>query len=158
MPDAVAVDIAKKVVTFLQGESFSVAISPERSYADWEMELKDAGTLHVDVVAVTTEQKIQLATRGKSRFEVPIDIAIRQKFDVDNQDEDTGRLKLAAVDALMYLTEEVYAAMTQHRLSDALSSIWQETKILVAPEREALRTRRQFTSVVRIHFEGYKPI
>lgn len=158
MPDAVAVAIAKEVTAHLEGETYSVAITPERSYADWELALTDNGTLHVDVVAVTTEQKHELAARGpgKTRFTVPVDIAIRKRFDTLDEVESTGRINLEEIDALMLLTEEIYESLIQQRLTDSLSSIWQETKIVVAPDRECLKNNRQFLSVVRVTFEAHK--
>lgn len=157
MPDAVPVEIAKQVTAYIDGETYSVAFTPERSYADWELELKDNDTLHVDVVVVTTEQKYNAATRGgKAMLEVPIDIAIRKRFGTDAKSESTGRIDIEEIDALMLLTEEIHTSMFQNRLSDPLSSIWKDSKLLVAPDRDALRTKSQFTSVTRVTFEGYK--
>jgi hypothetical protein len=158
MPDAVSVEIAKDLTTYLAGQSFSISIDPERSYADWDLELKDSDTLHVDVVAVTTEQKHELAARGKARFEVPVDIAIRKRFGTTSQVESTGRINLDEVDELVYLTEEVYDSLIQQRLPTDLASVWLETKIVVSPDRESLRERRQFMSIVRVTFERHKVI
>lgn len=158
MNDAVSVQIAKQVTTYLDSIPFVLEIFPERSYADWELELKDSDTLHVDVVAVTTDQKFEMASRGMSRFEIPVDIAIRKRFGTADQHEDTGRIDLDKIDELVLLTQQIYESMTQQRLPDELCSVWRETKILVAPDVEALRTKRQFTGVVRVTFEAHKPI
>ncbi len=96
MADAVAVSVANAVVSYLEAAGTTTAIEPERSYADWELALEDAETLHVDVAVVTSELKVDLIAQKMMRFTVPVDVAIRKRFGTDKQDDDTGRIDLAA--------------------------------------------------------------
>lgn len=160
MPEAVSVSVAKGVLAMLAAATLSKTISPERSYADWEMllELAEEDGLRVDVVAVTTEQKTDLSSRGSSQFLIPIDIAVRRKFGVDRQDDDTGRIEIAEIDALCLLVQEIHELFTPLRLVDFTAGVWQENRILVCPIKEHLRLNRQFTGIVRVTFRVDKDV
>ncbi len=158
MADAIAVSVANAVVSYLAAAGTTTSIDPERSYADWELALEDAETLHVDVALVTSELGIGLSARGMERFVVPVDVAIRKRFGTDKQDDDTGRIDLANIDELMLLTQEVFEAFLPHRLTTFTDAVWESTKVLVAADRDMLRTARQFTSVIRVTFVVNKAI
>ena len=155
---AVSVSIAEAVKAMLASAAISQAIAPERSYADWELALDGGDALHIDVVAVTTEQKIELSSRGTNRFLVPVDIAVRKRLGPDKQDDDTGRIKVDEVDALCLLVEEIHELFAPHRLTDFDTGIWQENKILVCPLLAHLKTMRQFTGIVRVTFRVDKAV
>jgi hypothetical protein len=154
MSDAAPVTVAKAVTAELAAASLSQEFEPERSYADWDLPLEDSDRLHVDVVIVTTEQKSKLDTRSGLNYLVPIDIAIRKRFSQGQQDDDTGRVNIDDIDALMLLTDEIHRLFIPRRLTTFAEAVWQETKILVAPERKHLRELRQFTGIVRVTFDA----
>src|SRR5690349_16354600 len=107
MPDSEAVAIAKEVTAEILAATLSQTFTLERSYADWALELKNATDLRVDVCLVTTKQEVDAGTRGgRLLYTVPIDVAVRQKFGAELQDDDTGRIPVATVDALMLLVQE----------------------------------------------------
>jgi hypothetical protein len=156
---AISVAVAQGMLTMLQTAKLSQDIAPERSYADWDLALEDADNLHVDVVAVTTEQKSELAVRGPSiQYIIPVDIAIRQRFGSDKQNPDTGRIEVASVDALCQLTEEIHELFMPNRLTDFSDGVWQETKILACPVLKHLKELRQFTGIVRVSFAVVKKL
>lgn len=160
MPQAIAVSVADELVAMLVTASTAFAggaIAPERSYADWELELPDASDLRVDVVPVTTEQKAELASRGKMGFDVPVDVAVRQRFGQDKQDAQ-GRVAIAEVDPLMLLVEEIFTAFAAQRMTNFQAAAWQETRILAAPIREHLHKHKQFTGIVRLIFRAHKDL
>lgn len=151
MSDSVVVAVAKAVVLQLQAGSYSQAIAPERSYADWDLALEDSNTLHVDVAAVISEQKVDLDTRGgKLQYTVPVDICVRQRFGNDSQDDDTGRIDLVELDGLMLLTQEIFETFIPQRLTTFDEGVWQETKIIASPVIKNLRELHQFTGIVRV--------
>lgn len=166
MAEAVAVSIAKAVEVKIRGTKFEQEFVLQRSYADWDLklenldqlEMKDSDKLHVDVVSHSSEQAVEHAARGKLRFTVPIDIAVRRKLGPDDQDSDTGRLKLLAIDELMELTQRMYELFAHQELNGFPEGTQEETTIEVAPFREHLRELRQFTSIVRVVFTTYKTV
>ena len=152
---AVSVSIAEAVKDYLADAIPS--ITPERSYADWELPLED-DALHVDVVAVTTQQKITPETRAKKvRYDIPIHIAVRKRFTTEQKDS-VGRVQVAEVDALVLLVEQIHEQFTQERLTDFEDGVWKETKILVSPMTEHLRQAGQFTGIVEVLFQVYKQL
>lgn len=160
MTTAVSVAIAQAVADEIgQIEFGGQPIAAVRSYADWELELSDAGTLNIDVVAVSTEQKSELLARGaKAKYVIPIDIAVRYRFDPSQQDDDTGRIDLEQIDQLVLLVETLHEQFLPNRLTEFQAGVWIETKILVCPVLKHLRELRQFTGIVRVTFEAAKDL
>lgn len=153
MPTAVCVDIAEKVKVLLDAATLSQAFTPARSYADWELELTDSDTLHVDVVAHSTEQKIEMESQGCVEFLVPVDIAVRKRFTQAQQDSNTGRVLVAQVDALVLLVQEIVESLMPNRITgDFGDAVWTGSKIVANPLLQHLRENRQFTGVVRLNF------
>jgi len=165
MPDAVAVSIAKAVVTHIQtaidADDLSQEFELERSYGDWDMELKQNEFTRVDVDLVTTKQEAELATRaGKLAYTVPIDLCIRRRFGNDKQDDEKqGRVYVAEVDGLMLLVEELHELFLQTSLTDPLASMWKEDpKILTAPVPRHLKDMKQFVGIIRLTFVAYRAV
>ena len=166
MAEAVAVSIAKAVVIRIRGTKFEQKFAVERSYADWDLklenlddlEMKESYKLRVDVVSHSTAQAVEHSARGKLKFTVPIDIAVRKKFGPEDQDSDTGRINVTAVDELMELTQRIYVLFAHQQLNGFPEGTQEETSIEVAPFREHLRVLRQFTSIVRVTLLTHKSI
>lgn len=157
MSDAVGVAVAKAVTAMISAAA--LATKPdviERSYADWTIELKSACGPRIDVVLVTTEQKRSQASRGSSKFILPVDIAIRQKFSSNNRDDDTHRVDIGQIDALLLLTEQIEDLFEAVSLTEYTEATWIETKPIVVADKELLRTKAQFTAVLRLVFEVMK--
>ncbi len=168
MPEAVAVSVAKAVVAQIVAarSTLSKEFTLERSYADWEkpldtmedLALRESDKLRVDVVGHMTEQTAALSSRTSVQIITPIDIAVREKFGPDKQDDDTGRIELARVDELMLLTQELYLMFMPQRLTSFPGAVWDAanggTKILAAPVKAHLRDLRQFTGLIRVVFRA----
>jgi hypothetical protein len=132
-----------------------------RSYAEWDLDLKNGDfeidaseQRRIDVVSHTTDQGTDLSARYRLQFDCPIDIAIRQKLTQTEQDVSTGYLAVEEIDELMGVVQKVHVLCTKERLPGFDSAIWQSTRVVVAPEREHLRTMRQFTGIVRVVFRA----
>ena len=104
------VQLADAVTAALAEAEFTVQFVPERSYADWTMQLEDTDALHVDVVIVGHEAT-ELDDRGDISYVDAIDIGIRYKFGPEAREPD-GRLRNADVDALVALVEEIHLKKT----------------------------------------------
>ena len=153
MPEAVTVTVAKEVAEILADASLSQAgLNVERSYADWELELNDFDQLHVDVVSVMTEQAVELASRGKHQYTVPVDIGIRRKFGHEKQSDATGRIEITEIDDLVLLVQEIHELFAKGRLTEFQSAVHQETRILANPIKQMLHQNRQFTGIIRLTF------
>lgn len=164
MSDAVAVAVAKAVTEQLADATLSQTFTPERSYADWAQPLEkesvtEADKLYVDVVLQATGAEVQLDDRGSTEHSVSVDIAVRKKFGADKQDDDTGRVVVSEVDAMMLLVQEVYELFIPERLANFEDAVWdpeQGTRILVAPLKKHLYEMKQFTGIVRVGFLAVK--
>lgn len=166
MPDAVSVSVAKAIVAELQTAKLSRTISPERSYAEWDLELKeidklelkDADKLRVDVVSHSTEQVVEQISRGMLEYRIPVDVAVRRKFGADKTNDDTGRIEIEEVDKLLYLVEEIHALFANREEEFNGGAKWNDTAILAAPVIEHLRDMRQFTGIIRLTFIAYREV
>jgi hypothetical protein len=157
--EAVEVSVAKAVVSQLAAASLSRAFTPIRSWADWVRPLEDddkceEDKLYVDVVPVATAQEIEASSRATLAYTCPIDIAVRRKFSPKFQDQDTLRINVREVDALMFLVQEIHELFTLARMQDFEAGTWMETRRLVAPHKAHLRDWRQFTGIVRVTFRA----
>ena len=160
---AVAVSVSEGVRAAIAAAQLTPEFTVERNYADWDLdltkldgfELKDTEKLRVDVVTHTTEQSVELASRGEISFRIPIDIAVRRRFGVDKQNQTTGRIEVEEIDKLVLLVEEIYLLLVRSEIEDAE---WQELNILACPVRQHLREWRQFTGIVRVVFEASRNV
>lgn len=152
---AVVVEVAsavKAMIATAQSTLSQTEFTLERSYADWELELKNASELRVDVAAVINKQRVELGTRGSWDYVIPVDIAVRKRFKDSEWQDENGRAEVASVDALMLLTQNLFELFMPQRLTGFTDGVWESTEILVAPVTEHLRKHKQFTSVVRVVF------
>jgi len=157
MPDAVLVAAAEAVKTAFNGHVFSVTpLVAERSYADWDLALEDAGTLRADIVQAGYA-KIEMATRGEIRYEPFVDVGIRKRFGEGDQAAN-GRIDVADIDALVLLVEEVNEFFLGEILSDSRGSAWKACAIRANPVTKHLRELRQFTGILRLTFDSLKAI
>jgi hypothetical protein len=141
--------LADDLTAELATGSFTTSFAPERSYADDEMQLTEAGDLRVDVVVVGHDD-VELADRAHLALTLGIDIGIRRKFTTQEQDAD-GRVPNATIDPFVLLVEELLVFVAKKRLS---SSVWRDSKVRSTIVREHLRDWRQFTGIIRIRFNS----
>lgn len=158
MPEAVSVSVAKAVEVMLRAATLSQEAVLERSYMDWELELDRADELRIDIVANTVKQKAELAARGSLKYLVTVDIVVRKRLGVEDQDDDTGRIEIDEVDALMLLVQEVHETFAPQRMTGFDAAAYQSTEIAVAPLMPHLHSYRQFTGIVRVTFQANKAL
>lgn len=155
MADAESVAIAKAVTAALNAHAFSQSFTAVRSYADWDEELAaDDGDLHVDVVVSQTGTEDELATRGSAALSTPIDIGVRRKFGVSQQDDSTGRVEVSEIDALQYLTQELRVFFLGAALTGYAGAKWKSSNPRLTFNRRHLRENRQYTAIIRLVFDS----
>lgn len=163
---AVLVEIADAVTDLLNAAAFETYVTDleiadeweaERSWADWDLELKDAGELLVDVVPVTHDRS-ELETRGSIVYESSIDIGCRKKFHTADETIETGRVDAGEVDRFVWLVEKIHEYFCKDRFADYQDAVWDSTKIVVACDRKMLKQNRQFFGAVRLTFKTSKAL
>jgi hypothetical protein len=144
--DAVAAQLNAGVAV----DAFSQDFAAARSFIS-ETKLEDLGTLHVDVVPVTPAAAIE------ARFSLgcmnQVDVAVRKRFEGVSLDATTGKPTNAAVDALLYLEQEIFVYLAEHKTlgtySDA-SFVAVEVRAAWVPED--LNGNQQFTGILRVTY------
>ncbi len=159
---AVLVDVAEAVKAELETGSFTLAITPERSYADWEDELEsdEAGRIRCDVVPVQIARS-ELDARGELVYMAETDIGIRRRFDNDAASWTHGRVQLGDVDQLCQLVEQIHEFFAENngrRLSTLTGATWEASEIRASYVRDHLREWRQFTGIVRVTYRAYSEL
>ena len=159
MTTSVVVDIAEKVKDALNGHVFSQTFTATRGYAEWDKPLEDDDTtLHVDVVPLQPGPDLELSERGTVDYAVEIDIGVRKRLGVASQNDTTGRIETATLDALLLLVEEIAEFFPADRLTDASTAAWQSTEIKLLWSKKHLRTMRQFFGFLRLTFTATKDL
>jgi hypothetical protein len=163
---AILVQVANAVTQQLTSApplTFSESFTPQRSYADWDLPLEQiSDELLCDVVPVNNP-KSELEERGAVQYLAQVDIVLRRRFKLADQDTGTGRVPLALVDALVKVVEELHEFFCGERMTafspeeaDRMGT-WESTEVLAAYRKDHLRQHRQFTGIVRVTFRVVKP-
>lgn len=154
---SVVVRMADAVVTALNSHDWDIQFTAERSYAEFDDQLKDLGQLQIDVFP-KFDPTLELDTRGTLGWQVAIDVGVRKRFGTEDQDQTTGRIKRDSIDELVNLVEAIAKYLIAERFTslDAIGMVWQSTSIPALFVREHLRQWSQFTGIVRLTFSGHE--
>ena len=147
--DAVTVSVANALVSQLADGAFSQSFVP-RLVFDNELELKNAGTLHVDVIMADVNADVESQTGVV--YTVPIDVVVRQRFARNND----GDVPAADVNNLILLVEEVFEGLALARLSGHPAAAYSEVEIRALFVPKHLRELGQFTGIIRLTYEADK--
>lgn len=137
--------------------SFGIEFKAERSYADWSLELADAGELRVDVVgaAITSGP----ASRSTLRHEVSIDIGVRKRFGIEDSKATNGRIELDEKDRLAKFVLDIHKFLCSHGQRQIGTNItWKSTELRAVYLAEHLKQFRQFTGIMRAIYTVYEEI
>jgi len=119
IPILLADAIATAINTAVGDDVFAPQeFTARRSYPDWDDDFGDLKDLEVDVVFVSSDGNgvtAELDSADTLETEPGVDIAIRKRFNPDDRDTTTGRLKNASVDALVELVQQVYELFASDR-------------------------------------------
>jgi hypothetical protein len=141
-------DTADAVMELLATGTFSKTIDPQVSY-DTELLLENAGTLRVDVVAAALTAVAD--SRISLRYEAGIDIAVRYRFGLSEQ-ETTGAVDVKEVGAFLQLLEEIgehLATPANRHLPLKVMATWISNEIRFPWVPDHLRQQRQYTGILR---------
>ena len=151
MPDAKAklVMVAEAVANELRGETFTLNPTVERTYVT-VLKLSDLGALRIDVQAGDLEA--DLATRGESEYTCAVGIAVRKRFDVEDEDAASGKIDVKEIDRLILLVEEIHAFFVERPLSAYPEAVWASVEFQPLYSPQHLREWRQFTGIVALTY------
>jgi hypothetical protein len=157
---AVDIDIADAVTSALvAGVSFQGSPVPAvRSYAEWDEALEDFDELHVDVVPLQSGPEMSLDARGEVDYTSQVDVGVRYRFGISDQDSVTGRVDTDEMDALKLLVQTIAEFFATDRLADTNVAAWQATEIKLGWSRKHLRQMRQFFGFVRLTFTATRSL
>lgn len=149
----VLADVADAIVEEINSATLSKPIKAERSWPDWDEDLKDTDSIHVDVVAIGAD--IEQEDRESVTYSCTIHVGVRYKFKSDSNDNNKGRIAREDVDAMVLLVEEIgelfpKGATQTGILSDMASAGFEEFKTGMWFNRRHLRELQQFTGIVRV--------
>jgi len=163
----VAEGVRSAIQDGLDNDAFIVTgFVPERSYADWDIELEAVGELHVDVVAVTGEIGSEFSTGESIAYTVPVDIGVRKRLESQDQEAHNDRVINEAVDELVELTEQIHeyfhpqerSGEEPGRLPAYEEAVFTGAAIRTVANRQHLHAFRQFTGIVRVTYRVDKTI
>lgn len=149
---AVLVDVASAILTDLNADpitNFGYDFTAVRSYAEWDENLEEFGTLHVDVVPAADEST-HADRSGNVTFSPTTQIVVRQRF---RRDETTQRFDLDDIDGLVGALEKIHDFFVQHQLSTLTNATWISSKIAAPYVKSLLKTNHQYTGIVEVKFE-----
>ena len=146
--------VADAIVSAINAEiTWGVDFRAERSYADFDDQLHELNSVRVDVVPQFAPT-LEMDTRATNGWEMFVDVGVRKRFQVDEIDATSGRLRVDAIDELVGLVERFAEFFTAERFTalNDIGAVWIENQIPAAYVRDHLREWSQFTAFVRIKF------
>lgn len=149
---AVLIPIADALVVELNGR-FRSAFTATRSYADWALPLGAPTDLRCDVVPLNSPG-VELETKSSLEYQVAADIVLRKKFPAAELEDVPGvtnakRVKIASVDGLLAIVEQVIEWLATRRLTVLEEAAWQPPQLLSAVQYSHLASNHQFTAILR---------
>lgn len=131
----------------------------ERSYLDVDAPLEELDRLRVDVVVPEEWDEHILDTQADEAYVATIEVAIRKRFGLEQQNQAAGGLRTEAIDELINLASTMARYFTADRLSafDTENVSWQSMQLAQLYSRKQLAESRQFTSIIEFTFEISTP-
>lgn len=151
MSEAIWDEIAEAVVQELNTNPWRLAFTARR-VEDNTIDLPDADTLHVDVMP--GEVKVVAASDEATQYDCMMDVAVRKRFGVSDQEEDTGEIDQAEIDLLRGMVQDIAEYFHQRELQDVAAVCVGE---VFNPHGSPamLREQRQFTAIVKLTFRAF---
>lgn len=162
---AVLVTLADAITAELNAATWDgLSLEWERSYADWEIDLRTLGQLKGDVVPVAYDET-DLDGRGSVGYACSVDIGVRKKFGQPEL-EQCGRIDLAEIDRLVLFVQELHeffiapsgSTTIGRRLQNYTTANWRETTIRSTYSQKHLREMQMFLGVVRVTYDVSKTL
>lgn len=159
--DAVAAEINAAVAA----SSFeTVGFTAERRMFDWDANFEGLDGLSVEVIFITKlgqgGDHVKLDSAASLSYPVKVDVVVLKRFDGDDHDQNSGRLKVESVDPLVRLLEQIQEHFVAARNDIVLSDVEDANWIGVEPYwiNQSLMRGGLFQGAVRIAFEYTREI
>lgn len=171
IPIAIADAVASMLNQAIQSSAIGALTADEetrivaqRSYPIWDDDFKLLNDLQIDVVFVSSGansgDQAELDSALSFQTETAIDIAVRQRFEPQDQEPD-GQLKTAVVDRLIQLVEDLFVYLIGQRDTalniTGLSANWYDATIRTYCDYKRLR-EGCFLGVVRVRYSASKAV
>ncbi len=154
MAAGIARQVADALVTDLNAGSFTESFTATRSYAGWQLKLKNLSTTRVDVVPVSLAD-MSLDADDKQNSEAVVDIVMRKRLGQSDVESD-GAVKNTVLDPLSDTVEEIAAFLADpanRRPSTYDEATLETVEILHLYVLDHLPA--QFTGVIRTRYQHY---
>lgn len=149
----VVIDAVEDVRSLLQAASDAGTFSPLRFVAeakyDTDIKLETDDALHVDVKHAPNDIRPELETRDSTATIVPVLICIRKHFGQSDQDQG-GLPSQEEVNDLVTFTNQISRFFTVTRLPTGDATVIEPGEVAWLATLDELRTKRQFSSGVRV--------
>ena len=144
MPSATAIAVAVADAVLQELRTTTATLNPTygRTY-DNDRELKDSGTLHIDVM--NAGHKLEPLSRAEAARDPVVQIVVRKKLDNASPDDDQAEL-----DRLTLLLEEIEDLFFLRRL-DKVEAVWTASETF-GPLNADYHQYRQFTAIIQMTF------
>lgn len=153
MPNVIE-SVAEALLAEVAAQSWTLDFTSEWSYADWELPLEEVSALRLDVVP-WPELPVDLDDRNSLSNEVSLDLVLRQRFGGQALDQEKeGRVKRDLVTARVAQLLDLNRYFTKDRFATFDSAVWTGTRIKTLYLPSHLRTKQQYTGIVRLTFES----
>lgn len=156
---SILVQVADAVVAELKvgvdAGDFVLTFTPERSYADWDMDIadEDAKQILVDVVPVSRERVVDIDNRRDAVEQViQIDVGVRKKFTA--AECEAGRVNRDDMDALVELVQQIGNRTVLERLATFTDAVFdpENPPVVLDYSRFHLREMDMFFGFVRLTY------
>lgn len=151
MANATELDLVDAIVAAINAATWSLTFRASRSYRDVDVTMEELDTLHVDVIVPQDWSDYQLESRGTDQATVAIDIAIRKRFGLEQQNQAAGGVQETEVDRLYTLAIDMARYFSTDRF-EGVEANWNATDLVQAYDSEQLINDRQFTAVITLEF------
>ena len=141
------IEIADAVTSTLNAATFGQDFTAERTYVA-TFELPDLKRLKVTVVPRSKLPAAEAHTRGATRHDYAISVAVQKKF------QEIGGVEKTEIDALMLLVEEIAGYLERRPLATCPDAKWIGTENAPVFIPEHIDELRQFTSVLTVTYRA----
>jgi len=138
---------------------WGVEFELSRGYLDVDATLEELDRLRVDVVVPEAWDDHELDTKADELYVATIDVAIRKRFGLEQENQAAGGLRTEAIDELVNVVSTMARYFTADRLSafDTENVSWQSMQLAQLYSRKQLSESRQFTAILEFTFEINTP-